>query len=290
MREDLVSTIIPCYNQARYLGEALESVFKQTYPLIEVIVINDGSTDDIEGALTLYRGRPRLQVLHQENQGLANARNRGISVAQGAYVQFLDADDWLHPEKITQQVAILAANPDVGLVYSDYYLVYNDVDLSVEDTVAARCADPYNPDLFLTWWIQGVFPPCAALVRTAWIQRAGPFNPSLPAYEDYELWLRMSALGLRARYLPERLAYYRQHAESLTTDTASMQMGLQIARSEVARQFPQKIGQAMDYLDASYYRLEMQLRKEIEALRAENAALRNTTAPFNEGGNRIPLS
>ena len=255
MREDLVSTLIPCYNQARYLGEALESVFKQTYPLIEVIVIDDGSTDDIDGALKRYRGRPGLQVLQQENQGLANARNRGISVAQGAYVQFLDADDWLHPEKIARQVAILAANPDVGLVYSDYYLVYNDVDLSVEDTVAARCADPCNPDLFLTWWIQGVFPPCAAMVQTAWIQRAGPFNPNLPAYEDYELWLRMSALGLRARYLPERLAYYRQHADSLTADTASMQKGLQIARSEVARQFPQKLGQAMDYLDSYYYRL-----------------------------------
>jgi hypothetical protein len=202
----------------------------------------------------------------------------------------LDADDWLRPEKIARQVAIFAAHPDVGLVYSDYYLVYNDVDLSVEDTVAARCADPFNPDLFLTWWIQGVFPPCAALVRTSWIERAGPFNPGLPAYEDYELWLRMSALGLRACYLPERLAYYRQHDASLTADTASMQMGLQIARSEVARQFPQKIGQAMDYLDAYYYRLEMRLREEIERLRAENAALRNTTTPSNEGRNRTTLS
>jgi len=273
MAETLVSVIIPCYNQARYLGEALESVFKQTYELIEVIIVDDGSTDDIAGALEPYAGHSTLSVIRQENRGLAAARNRGLAAAHGSLVQFLDADDWLHASKIAWQAALLASNQEVGLVYSDYYLVYRDRDLCEQDTVGDRCAEPENPDLFMTWWIQGVFPPCAALVRKAWIARAGGFNTSLLAYADYEFWLRLSALGCRACYLPARLAYYRQHESSISADPQRLHVALQVARSELARQFPHKIGPAMDYLDACYFRREMRLREEIEALRVANAAL-----------------
>lgn len=290
MKEALVSVIIPCYNQARYLGEALESVLAQTYPFIEVLVINDGSTDDIEGVLKQYRDLPQLQVIHQENQGIASARNTGLTLAQGSSIQFLDADDWLHPEKIARQVAILSANPDVGLVYSDYYLVYNNADLCEQYTVADRCTDPFNPDLFLTWWIQGVFPPCAALVQMEWIRRAGGFNTKLRAFADYEFWSRLSAHGCRAHYLPDKLAYYRQHKSSMTADPRLLHDALQAARSELARQFPEKIGEAMDYLDAYYYRRELKLREELAALRDENAALRDSPVHTREEETRTTLS
>lgn len=276
MAESLVTVIIPCYNQSRFLGAALGSVFAQTHERIEVIVVDDGSTDDIEGVLEPYAGRASLSVIRQENRGLAAARNRGLARARGSLIQLLDSDDWLHPQKIALQAELLEAHAEVGLVYSDYYLVYNDRDLCEQDTVADRCADPFNPDLFMTWWIQGSFPPCAALVRKEWIERVGGFNVTLQAYEDYELWLRMSAHGCRASYLPDRLAYYRQHDRSMTavSDTRRLHLALQAARSELARQFPDKVGAAMDYLDAHYFQLEMRLRTDIEALRAENECLR----------------
>jgi glycosyltransferase involved in cell wall biosynthesis len=276
MAESFVTVIVPCYNQSRFLGAALASVFAQTHERIEVIVVDDGSTDDIEGALEPYAGRASLSVIRQENRGLAAARNRGLALARGSLIQFLDSDDWLHPQKIALQAELLEAHAGVGLVYSDYYLVYNDRDLCEQDTVADRCADPFNPDLFMTWWIQGVFPPCAALVRKEWIERVGGFNVTLQSYEDYELWLRMSAHGCRASYLPDRLAYYRQHDSSMTavSDTRRLHLALQAARSELARQFPDFVGAAMDYLDAHYFRLEMRLRADIEALRAENECLR----------------
>ncbi len=278
MAKALVSVIIPCYNQARFVGQALESVFSQTYERIEVVVVNDGSTDDMKGALALYAHQRSLRVIDQENQGLPNARNRGLSLAQGGFIQFLDADDWLHPEKIARQVGVFEAHQEVGLVYCDYYLVYHDRDLSEQDTVGDRCADPYNPDLFQTWWIQGVFPPCAALVDKKWIDVAGGFHADLPAYEDYEMWARLSALGCQAHYLPDRLAYYRQHSDSMTSDPERLRAALKLARSELARQFPGKVGEAMDDLDSYYYHLEMQLRGEIEALRIENARLRHPPA------------
>jgi glycosyltransferase involved in cell wall biosynthesis len=285
MRETLVSVVIPCYNQGRFVGEALESVFGQTYARVEVILVDDGSTDDLAAVLQPFAGRPELAVIRQENRGLSAARNRGLAEAQGSLVQFLDADDWLDPEKLARQVAVLAAHPEIGLVFSDYFLVYNNVDLCEQDTVADRCDDPFNPDLFLTWWIQGVFPPCAALVRKEWIRRAGGFNTKLQAYEDYEFWLRLSAHGCRASYLPDRLAYYRQHEGSMTAeaDTRRLHAALQAARSELARQFPDKIGAAMDYLDAYYYRREMQLQEKLAALLAENARLALAIHPTDGG-------
>jgi len=96
----------------------------------------------------------------------------------------------------------------------------------------------------------------------------------LHAYEDYELWMRICALGCQSCYLPDRLAYYRQHDGSMTADQERMHAALSAARSELARQFPHKIGPAMDLLDSYYYRLEMRLRGELAALRAENDTLR----------------
>lgn len=293
MSDPLVSVVIPCYNQARYLGEALASVFGQTYARVEVIVVDDGSTDDVAGALRPFAGRAGLRVVRQENRGLAAARNRGLEFVQGDLVQLLDADDWLHPEKLARQVAWLAARPgEVGLVFCDYYLVYGDRELCEQDTVADRCADPFNPDLFLTWWIQGVFPPCAALLRRAWVERAGGFclRADLRAYEDYEYWMRLAGLGMKACYLPARLAYYRQHDSSMTADPGRLQAALQAARGEVARQFPEKVGQAMDYLDAYYYRRELMLREAIEEMRAEIDALRAPGAKQGAVGNRPPLT
>jgi glycosyltransferase involved in cell wall biosynthesis len=290
MAEALVSVIIPCYNQSKYLGQALASVFSQTYEKIEVIVVNDGSTDDIEGALALYAHHRSMRVIDQENQGLPNARNRGLSLARGDFIQFLDADDWLHPEKIDRAVGAFEAHPQVGLVYCDYFLVYNDRDLSEQNTVGDRCADPHNPELFQTWWIQGVFPPCAALVRKKWIDIGGGFHADLPAFADYEWWMRLSALGCQAYYLPARLAYYRQHEGSITADPQRLHAALQLARSEFARRFPHKIGEAMDYLDAYYYTRLTRLQEEIEAQRAEITALRNAAAHTSEGGNRTGFS
>ena len=112
-----VSLVIATYNHARFLGEALDSAVAQTLEGVEVVVVDDGSTDDTEAVLARYGGR--LRVIRQPNRGLAAARNTGLAAARGTYVSFLDADDVLMPTKLAEQAAILDRAPTVGWTYCD---------------------------------------------------------------------------------------------------------------------------------------------------------------------------
>src|SRR6266508_897311 len=114
MTNSLVSVVIPNYNCGRFLEETLESVFAQAYPAVEVIVVDDGSTDDSLQVLEKYAGR--VNVIRQANQGVSAARNAGIRASHGELVALLDADDLWHPDKLAKQVALFA-NPAVGLVH-----------------------------------------------------------------------------------------------------------------------------------------------------------------------------
>ena len=120
--EALVSVIIPCYNHARFLGEAIESVRRQSYPHIEIIVVNDGSTDDTEQVITSY---PNIHRIRQDNLGVARARNIGLSTSRGAYVLFLDADDRLLPDAVETGVRTLASRKDYAFAFGLLVLIGN---------------------------------------------------------------------------------------------------------------------------------------------------------------------
>src|SRR5437867_1708261 len=115
-----VSIVIPTYNYGRYVVEAVESVLNQSFQDREVIVVDDGSTDDTRERLERFRGR--IRYIYQRNKGLPAARNTGIRAARGAYVAFLDSDDLWLPEKLALQVPILDTRQQVGMVYTDAHL------------------------------------------------------------------------------------------------------------------------------------------------------------------------
>src|SRR5262245_25838031 len=120
----LVSVIIPSYNSARFVSQAVRSVLEQTYSPLEIIVVNDGSTDDTVSVLDAYKGD--IQIVHQANGGVSKARNRGIREAKGKFIAFLDADDQWLPSKIQKQIDCLRANPSAALVHSDIYFFSDD--------------------------------------------------------------------------------------------------------------------------------------------------------------------
>jgi len=215
-----VSLVIATFNHARLLGEALDSALAQTLGGVDVVVVDDGSTDDTPAVLARYGGRVR--VIRQPNRGLAVARNAGIAAARGTYLAFLDADDVVAPTKLAEQLALLERAPSVGWTYCDVMI---ETTATGERMMAserfgyfARSLDGWLfPEL-----IRGNFiPAIAPLVRRSLIDAAGGFDESLTALEDWDLWLRL-ALVAEARYTPAVLATYRVQAGGMSGDRSRM--------------------------------------------------------------------
>ncbi len=207
-----VSVIIPTYNRAGYIVKTLESVFAQTYTDYEVIVVDDGSTDDTEEVLKPYYDR--IIYIRKENGGQGSARNVGIKLAKGEYVAFLDSDDLWLPEKLEIQVKFMDDNPEVGLVFSDFVVFYED------DTgclIEMRKVHLQGKELtFQSLFHRNFIPTLTVLVRKSCIDDVGLFDESreLIVGEDYEMWLRI-AMRYRLAHVPEVLAKYRHHDNNI---------------------------------------------------------------------------
>ena len=215
-----VSLVIATYNHARFLGEALDSAVAQTLEGVEVVVVDDGSTDDTEAVLARYGGR--LRVIRQPNRGLAAARNTGLAAARGTYVSFLDADDVLLPTKLAEQAAILDRAPTVGWTYCDVLIETTATGAEMRASERFR----YGARMLEGWLfpelIHGNFiPAIAPLVRRTVLDAAGGFDERLTALEDWDLWLRLSLIA-EARYCPAVLVRYRVHPGGMSEDRSRM--------------------------------------------------------------------
>ncbi len=178
-RVPLVSVIIPTYNYGRYLGKALASCRDQTYQGLEIIVVDDGSTDDTRGVVERFGPDP--VYIFQENQGVSRARNTGLDRARGELITFLDADDYLLPDSIAARVEILQSRPDIGIVFSDTYSCDGEGNLSYKekgrrDSVSER----FYEDLLLRHLR---FQTSAAMMRSSLAKRFS-FPPELSNGED----------------------------------------------------------------------------------------------------------
>jgi glycosyltransferase involved in cell wall biosynthesis len=239
----LVSVVVPCHNQGRYLEEALQSVFSQTYPHIEIVVVDDGSDD---ATASIARGfDDRIRFMRQQNRGASAARNLGLSVCSGAYVQFLDADDKLEPNKILRQVEFLEHNRDTGIVYSDVrYFSDSDPDERTLGPYVLEEGKPWTPML---WAAPGtmleklirrnVLAINSALMRRDAAATVGPWNESLCAVEDWEYWIRCAAAGIKFTYQdwPGTLSLVRLHPASTSTDLARVELGIHQMRAHLSR-------------------------------------------------------
>ena len=166
-----VSVIIPTYNRADMLGDALDSVLKQTYTNWEVIVVDDGSTDDTQSVMTRYTD-PRIHYVYQANKGLPGARNTGIRHAQGEYLALLDSDDVFLPHRLERQLALAEADPAIGVVAGG--CIETDTHLRPIREVQYWHTNPNLelPDLLMIC----PFCPSAVLIRRDWFDRAGGFD------------------------------------------------------------------------------------------------------------------
>lgn len=208
----LVTVVIAAYNAERFLRQAVGSALRQTWPAIEVIVVDDGSSDATPALLEPYRKLPDFRYLRQDNAGQAAARNHGARVARGEYLAFLDADDWWADEKIALQMAVMQRDPGTGAVYSRMAWVDEDGRLigEPEDRLyRGRISGP----LFVKNFV-GV---STVLVRRGLFELAGGFDESLRKCEDYDLWLRLST-RCRFDFVDRPLLYYRKWPGQMSQD------------------------------------------------------------------------
>ncbi len=218
MTTPLASIIIPAYNQARFLPASIESTLAQTYPRIEVIVVNDGSTDDTAQVLRGYQGR--VQVLTQQNAGLAAARNAGLRAAQGEYLLFLDSDDCIPAEKLERHIQLLEAHPEWALVYSAWQQVNEDNSLTLGEMHPNVQGQALEALLLRRFF----FFASSAVIRRSCLEKVGVFDENLRWGEDADLWLRLARAGYAFGYLDEPLLQYRVHQGSMTARVSPAQV------------------------------------------------------------------
>ena len=207
-----VSVIIPTFNRWPMLGEAVESVLCQTMGAYELIVVDDGSTDETPRRLRDYG--VRLGVLSQSRRGVAAARNLGASRASGRYLAFLDSDDLWHPRKLQRQLGFMEHNPRVEICQTDEIWIRSGVRVNPRN----RHRKP-SGDIFRASLERCLVSPSAVMMRRELFERVGGFDESLPVCEDYDLWLRI-AKDTEVPLISEALVTRRGgHADQLSRST-----------------------------------------------------------------------
>lgn len=204
----LISIVMPAYNASLYIEETIQSVLSQTYTCWELLIVNDGSTDDTKDKILNYLSDARIKLINQENQGVAIARNNALAKAKGEYIAFLDADDLWHQTKLEKQVHYLHLFPNLGLVFTDYTCFNKKI------SNHCLCSDLliYDKDeLPKSLLVKDFIGILTVMIRADVIGKIGVFNPVFFGTEDWDYWIRISH-KFHIGFLSEPLAYYRVHA------------------------------------------------------------------------------
>lgn len=235
MLNPVVSVIIPCRNYGRYLREALDSVLDQSLGDLEVLLFNDDSTDETDQVARSFSRDRRVKYVHQTRQGLARTRNFGLTQATGRYIQFLDADDVLLPEKLATQSQHLDRDVEAAATYAPH-LTIDASRRTIEEPIPWRQISEVDPvrDLVTRWDRDLHIPPVCFLFRREHLGGIR-FDPALPTHEEWHFYLQLLIQGGQFRATVEPLALYRRHAGSLSTDSARMEAGRRQVLEEVTR-------------------------------------------------------
>jgi glycosyltransferase involved in cell wall biosynthesis len=233
LKQQLATVIVPVYNSERYLEDTLKSIFNQDYQPIEVIVVDDGSTDS---SAKIAKSFKNIRYIYQANQGPSAARNTGITISQGEFIAFLDSDDMWMPEKLSLQINYLLNHPDVGFVVAHRRML-------IEQGIKRPL-----------WYKEHIFQKDSvcfgASAMLAWrntFKEVGPYNPSYRFGENAEWLTRAKDAGVRYSILPETLLISRVHDKNLTHHLNEMRPNiLRALKASIDRQRSKNISQWMN--------------------------------------------
>lgn len=209
-----VSVIIPTYNRAQFISQTIDSVLAQTFTDYEIIVVDDGSTDETAQILAGYGNQ--LRLFSQANSGPSAARNLGLQVAQGEFVGFLDADDLWYPEMLATTVSHLCTNPQIDLICGAWDVIDETGQMIRPANTPSSVQSSVQADFLRTIATGNRFLPLAMLFRRKCFACCGVFDTTLKGVEDWDLWLRLAVHGHKIDLVDIPLARYRRHKISLT--------------------------------------------------------------------------
>lgn len=212
MESPLVSIIVPTFNRVDFIGEAIDSVFAQDYSNWELIIVDDGSTDDTKSQLSDYLKDPRVWYFYQENQGQSVARNKALEHANGELICFLDSDNRWLSHKLTSSIKVLEQNSDADILYADINSINEQgevIEKSTMEHYSGRIAELLLKDNFVTM--------NTSMVKKHCFDEMGGFFKGRKAGDDYELWLKL-AVKYTFIYLPDVVADYRIMDDQISSD------------------------------------------------------------------------
>lgn len=207
-----ISIVTPTYNRAGFIAQAVDSVLAQSVADWELLIVDDGSSDNTQEVLAAYQKDPRIHYFYQANQGQSIARNNALKRAQGDFVAFLDSDDLWCPDKLERQLALFQKHPDVGVVHGDESTI-DEAGQEIGRENMLRYSGRITPQLLADNSVSIV----TALVRRECFDEMGGFQASHGVADDYDLWLRFSA-RYRFHYEPGIVASYRVMADQISSD------------------------------------------------------------------------
>lgn len=212
MNKSLVSILIAVYNAERYVSKTLESALNQTYSNIEVVVVNDGSTDSTAEIISPYLNDKRVIYFFQQNKGISVARNKAFELSRGNYITFLDADDLYAPTKVEDEVDFLESHSEYGVAYCRVLSFYSDTPNVIYHY---RRVMP-NGNIFIDLLRHQFINPGAVMMRREVFASEHGFDPLFRDAEDWDLWRRLSYKGVKFGFVDRELHYNRMHRDSLS--------------------------------------------------------------------------
>jgi glycosyltransferase involved in cell wall biosynthesis len=274
-----ISVVIPAYNRSRYIAETLESVLAQTLPPDEVLVIDDGSTDDTAAIAESFA--PRVRVFRRSNQRVAAARNFGVEQATSEWIAFNDADDLWELNKLELQMKELARHPEADLCYTGHVLLMQEGDIATVDRVTfAPPAEDVRKSLFKGF----TFGTGSVVIRRSTFLAVKGFDPACRKNEDYELWLRLLHAGVKFAACREPLFQYRRHEGNTVKDMAWFCECMEHYRQLVLPHLPRSTGWIMHlkFLSEQEVDLAYSLREQGSPLHLDMMARSLLHWPFND--------
>lgn len=205
----LVSIYITNYNYEKFIRESIESVLAQTMQDFELLIIDDGSKDNSKKIIEEYRDNPKISIIYQKNKGLNVTNNVAMRASKGRYIMRLDADDYLTENALEEMTKVLESNPDLGLVFPDYYYIDAEGNIIGEEI-------RHNFDKDVSLYDQPAHGACT-MIRLENLKTLGGYNESFTCQDGYDLWIKF-IMHFNVNNVNKPLFYYRQHGNNLTSD------------------------------------------------------------------------